>query len=121
MEDFELKFSLHFFPRAKDGTRSLNSLMNLHNIPARFDSKMIKRCPVPYLVFDPLGDTLHIHQCHNIEEVKYLLEDHSQVDGIKNNNIIVVRIIIPRNPTYRTAGEIIWGTVLEVLEWAKSV
>lgn len=117
MEDFKLQF----FPRAKDGTRVLNNLMDLHKIPARFDSKMIKRCSVPYLVFDPLGDTLHIHQCHDIEEVKYLLEDHSQVDEIKNNDIIVVRIMTPRNPTYRTAGEIIWGTVLEVLEWAKSV
>ena len=117
MEDFELRF----FPRAKDGTRILNNLMDLHKIPARFDSKMIKRCSVPYMVFDPLGDTLHIHQCHDIEEVKYILEDHSQVDGIRNNDIIVVRIMTPRNPTYRTTGEIIWGTVLEVLEWAKSV
>ena len=117
MEDFELKF----FPRAKDGTRILNNLMGLHRIPARFDSKMIKRCSVPYMVFDPLGDTLHIYQCHDIEEVKHILEDHSQVDGIKSNDIIVVRKMTPRNPTYRTTGVIVWGTVLEVLEWAKSV
>ena len=116
-----MEAEIKFFPRAKDGTRILNNLMDLHKIPARFDSKMIKRCSVPYLVFDPLGDTLHIHQCRDLEEVKNILEDHYRVDEIKNNGIIVVRKMTPRNPTYRTAGEIIWGTILEVLEWAKSV